>query len=106
MSWSQAQQTDDLYDQMTILIGSAVRLLCGEAGVFVVSNEAFDPQSSTEYTLYQLNESALPLLLSHIQEGIQPNSSHPFVVASISPSLVAQLCLDLDVEEGKERCGF
>jgi PAS domain S-box-containing protein len=106
MSWSQAQQTDDLYDQMTILIGSAIRLLCGEAGAFVVSNEAFDPQSSAEYTLYQLNESVLPLLLSHIQEGVQPNSSHPFVRERISRALVSQIGLDLDVEEGRERCGF
>src|ERR1700680_343685 len=74
MSWSQTLQTEDLHDQLTILIGSAIRLLCGEAGVFVVSNEAFDPQSSEEYTLYRLEESALPALLAHAQESPQPAS--------------------------------
>ena len=69
MSWSQTRQSEDLYDQITILVGSAIRLLCGEAGVFVVSNEAFDPQSNTEYTLYQITEQASMLLLSLVREG-------------------------------------
>src|SRR5713226_6884988 len=68
MSWSQTLQTGELHDQITILIGSAICLLCGEAGVFVVSNEAFDPQSSSEYTLYRLSAGELPLLLTHIQQ--------------------------------------
>src|SRR5713101_4994015 len=83
MSWSQAQQPEDLHDQITILVGSAIRLLCGDAGVFIVSNEAFDPQSSTEYTLYNLSESACTLLLSHIRERKQPNSACPFVVDTL-----------------------
>ena len=69
MSWSQTIQTENLHDQMTILIGSAIRLLCGEAGVFVVSNEAFDPQSSHEYTLYRLSPAVLPLFLKSIEES-------------------------------------
>src|SRR5579863_9945465 len=73
MSWSQTLQTEDLHDQLTILIGSAIRLLCGEAGVFVVSNEAFDPQSSSEYTLYRLNEVTLPTFFASIAGGKQPN---------------------------------
>ncbi|MGZ6368654.1 MAG: hypothetical protein ACXWPS_22200, partial [Ktedonobacteraceae bacterium] len=59
MSWPQTQQSEDLYDQITILIGSAIRLLSGDAGVFVVANNAFDPQSNTAYTLYRLSEPAL-----------------------------------------------
>ena len=90
LSLSQVQQSEDLHDQTTILIGSAIRLLCGEAGVFVVSNEAFDPQSSPEYTLYQLDADALPLLLASVQDGIQPTSACPLVVSPVSPMLVAQ----------------
>src|SRR2546425_7632279 len=93
LSLSQVQQSEDLHDQTTILIGSAIRLLCGEAGVFVVSNEAFDPQSSPEYTLYQLNTDALPLLLASVQDGIQPTSACPLVVSPLSPTLVARLGL-------------
>jgi PAS domain S-box-containing protein len=90
MSWSQTLQTGDLHDQMTILIGSAIRLLCGEAGVFVVSNEAFDPQSSSEYTLYRLSTSQLPLLLASIQEGVQPNSRHLLVTETLPEALIGQ----------------
>ena len=90
MSLSQTQQSEDLHDQTTILIGSAIRLLCGEAGVFVVSSKAFDPQSSPKYTLYQLDADALPVLLSNIQEGIQPTSACPLVVSPVSPTLVTQ----------------
>jgi PAS domain S-box-containing protein len=90
MPWSPTQLSEDLQNQMTILVGSAVRLLGGEFGVFVVSNEAFDPQSSEEYTVYRLNEAVLPLLLAHAQEGLQPNSMHPLVVAAVSPTLAAQ----------------
>lgn len=102
MSWSQVQQTEDLYDHITILIGSAIRLLCGEAGVFVVSNEAFDPQSSAEYTSYRLSKGALSLLLASAQEGIQPNLSRPFVVNAVAPILVTQLLLDQEGREGAE----
>jgi PAS domain S-box-containing protein len=75
-----SQQSEELHDQTTILVGSAIRLLCGEAGVFVVASEAFDPQSTSEYTLYQLSESALPALLSSIEQAIQPTSTCPLVV--------------------------
>jgi PAS domain S-box-containing protein len=91
MSWSQTLQTGDLHDQMTILIGSAIRLLCGEAGVFVVSNEAFDPQSSSEYTLYRLSTSQLPLLLAGVQEGTRPNSGRLLVIEALPPALVERL---------------
>ncbi len=96
MSWSQTQQPKDLHDQLTVLIGSAIRLLGGEAGVFVVANEAFDPQSSEEYTLYGLSESALPILLASIQTGVQPGSARPLVVETVSPALLGQLRLCYD----------
>ncbi len=104
MSWSQTQQTEDLYDQMSILVGTAIRLLCGEAGVFVVSNEAFDPQSSSEYTMYQINESALPILLSNVS----PTSEHPLVITPLSLVLVAQMRLldDGEAEREVERCSL
>src|SRR5215471_10071238 len=91
MSWSQTYQSEDLYDQITILVGSAIRLLSGDAGVFVVSNNAFDPQSNTEYTLYRLSESALMPLLSYFSEGKQPDSRCPLVVNPLPPALVKQL---------------
>jgi PAS domain-containing protein len=93
MSWSQTRQTEDLYDQMTVLIGSAIRLLGGEAGIFVVSNEAFDPQSSSEYTLYHLSPSLLPNLLPHLRQGIQPNSEHLLVTSALSSTIMASLAL-------------
>ena len=99
MSWPQTQQSEDLYDQITILIGSAIKLLSGDAGVFVVSNNAFDPQSNTEYTLYRLNESALMPLLSYIRESKQPDTRCPLVVDTLPPNLVKQLGMcDEDVE--------
>src|SRR6185312_10331672 len=106
MSWSQIQRSEDAHDQMTILIGSTIRLLGGECGVFVVSNEAFDPQSSSEYTLYRLDTSALSLLLSYIQEGIQPTFHQPLIVETITPSLAVQLGYDEEVArlQGIERC--
>ena len=93
MSWAQTWQTEDLYDQMTVLIGSTIRLLGGEAGVFVVSKEAFDPQSSLEYTLYQLSPALLPNLLPHLQRGIQPNSEHLLVTATLPSTIIASLAL-------------
>src|SRR5205085_5782466 len=97
MSWSQTIQTENLHDQMTILIGSAIQLLCGEAGVFVVSNEAFDPQSSDEYTPYRLSEAALAYLLEEAQAGVQPNTLHPLMIAPVTPDLAVQLGFDADV---------
>src|SRR5437588_1397904 len=103
MSWSQTIQTENLHDQMTILIGSAIRLLCGEAGVFVVSNAAFDPQSSAEYTPYRLSEAAVSLLLASVEEGIQANAARPFIVAPAPPVLITQYLLDQEsVEEAGE----
>lgn len=106
MSWSQTQRSEDAHDQMTILIGSAIRLLGGECGVFVVSNEAFDPQSSSEYTLYRLDMSALSLLLSYMHEGMQPTFHQPLVVETIMPSLAIQLGCDEEIvrSQGIERC--
>ncbi len=86
---------------MTILVGSAIRLLCGEAGVFVVSNEAFDPQSSAEYILYQLDALVLPALLASVQVGIQPNSARPHVVSPLPAALVSQIGIE-DKETGEE----
>jgi PAS domain S-box-containing protein len=115
MSWSPTQQVEDVENQMTILVGSAIRLLCGEFGVFVVSNEAFDPQSSEEYTLYRLKESALPLLLAHVQEGTQPNSKHPLLIAALPPPLAAEILRENEEpgeggngsrEEQLERCSL
>ncbi len=99
MSWSQPQPPEDPYDQMTILVGSAIQLLRGESGVFVVSNEAFDPQSSAEYTLYRINRTALPLLLTYVQEGMQPNSLHPLVVETLPPQIASQLGIAEEVIE-------
>jgi PAS domain S-box-containing protein len=108
MSWSQPQQGEDAHDQMTVLVGSAIQLLRGESGVFVVSNEAFDPQSSTEYTFYHLNKSVLPLLLSYVQEGMQPNSLHPLVKETLTLELAQQFGLALEVvqEQGVECCSL
>jgi PAS domain S-box-containing protein len=108
MSWSLPQQGEESSDQMTVLVGSAIRLLCGESGVFVVSNEAFDPQSSTEYTLYRMSKAALPLLLSYAQEGMQPHSLHPLVVEPLAPDLAEQLGIDHQMIErqGVEYCSL
>ena len=83
MSWSQAQQYEDLHDQIIILVGSAIRLLCGEAGVFVISNEAFDPLSSAQYRVYRLSDAGCADLLIYIQERRPPDSAHPFVVDAV-----------------------
>jgi PAS domain S-box-containing protein len=84
---------------MTILIGSATRLLCGEAGVFVVSNEAFDPQSSSEYTLYRLSSETLPLLLAYVQQsGRQPNLGRILVRELVPSALSGRLRLNDDGE--------
>ena len=108
MSWFQGQQGGDALDQLTILVGSAIRLLHGDSGVFVVSNEAFDPQSSSEYTLYRLDELVLPVLLSCSQEGVQPNSLQPLVAETISPELAVQLGVDSGEVERQEieRCSL
>jgi PAS domain S-box-containing protein len=76
---------------MVILVGSAVQLLRGQAGVFVLANAAFDPQSSSEYTLYQLNEDAAALFLSSIRERALPGPARPLVIDILPPALAAQL---------------
>ncbi len=91
MSWSQPQLAGDAHDQLSILIGSAIQLLHGESGVFVVSNEAFDPQSSAEYILYHIQEPELSTLLTYVQEGMQPNSLRPLVFETLAPALARQL---------------
>ena len=111
MSLSQVQQPEDLHDQVVILVGSAIRLLCGEAGVFVVSNEAFDPLSSAEYIVYRLSDAGRTRLLKFVREREQPHMEHPLLVDAIPDELVSQLgMLDVHVEEqplvGLERCSM
>lgn len=91
MSWSQAHDAGNVYDQMTLLVGSAVRLLCGEVGVFVVSNEAFDPQSSEEYTVYRLDSALLPAFLATLAGGAQPNSARLLVSEMLAPEAAQRL---------------
>ncbi|WP_161975193.1 PAS domain-containing sensor histidine kinase [Tengunoibacter tsumagoiensis] len=93
---------------MSTLIGSAITLLRGESGVFAVSNEAFDPQSSAEYTLYHLSEEALPALLSYVQEAMQPNVQHPLVVETLPPALAARFGIAQEAAEqqGVECCSL
>jgi PAS domain S-box-containing protein len=104
MSRSLTQQFKDLHGQLVILIGSAIRLLGGEVGVFVVANEAFDPQSSEEYSAYQINEQALQRLLTHIQAGPQPAPARPFVVEKLPASLVDEAGLSSDFAGSEEAC--
>ena len=106
MSWSQVQQAEDVYDQMTVLVGSAIRLFGGESGVFVVSNEAFDPQSSTEYTRYRISDAALSSLLTLAERGTQPASSHPLVVESIAPEVAVQMGIEETYIHAVERCSL
>jgi PAS domain S-box-containing protein len=91
MSLSQQRRSEESYDQMLILVGSTVRLLGGLAGVFVLANAAFDPQSSSEYTLYGLHEEEAALFLNSMRERPQPGPAHPLVVDACAPTLVAQL---------------
>jgi len=88
--------TEDMHGQMTILVGSAIRLLCGEAGVFVVSNEAFDPQSSAEYTPYRLSTASLASLLARAQDSRQPNAVQILVKEELPARLVERFALSDD----------
>src|SRR5271165_130416 len=92
MSWSHIQYSEGLHDQITILVGSAIRLLGAQAGVFVLANAAFDPQSSSEYTLYQLSQAEAAFLLGYIREytQTQPGPARPLVVEQVAPELSAQ----------------
>lgn len=106
MSWSQSQTTAVTHDQLATFIGNAIQLLCGDAGVFVVSNEAFNPQSSEEYVLYRIQEQALPAFLNYVQEVLQPNALHPLVFEPLAPDLAHELGITEDIvqQQGVE-CG-
>lgn len=113
MSWSLVQQSENLHDQLTILVGSALRLLGAERGAFAVSNEAFDPQSSSEYVLYQLPEEELPPFLDMAQEGVQPTSQRPLVSVVFPTLSTKHLLMSKNnsvsgqlVREGLERCSL
>ncbi len=106
MPLSQVQQAEDVYDQMTVLVGSAIRLFGGESGVFVVSNEAFDPQSSREYTRYRLTDDALASLLTLAERGPQPSSQHPLVIESIAPELATHMGIEETHIRAVERCSL
>ena len=106
MAWSLVQQSEDLHDQLTILVGSALRLLSAERGVFVVSNEAFDPQSSSEYVLYQLPEEELPPFLDIAQEGVQPTSQRPLVIGAFPAFSSKQLSVSNRELSAFERCSL
>lgn len=102
MSWSRARQIGDGRDQLTILIGSAIRLLCGVAGVFVVSKEAFDPLSGDEYYPYRLSEDGCAHLLAYTCGREQPDVIHPLLAGPMPPVLVPGLGLqDLSQEDGE-----
>ncbi|MEO7020848.1 MAG: ATP-binding protein [Ktedonobacteraceae bacterium] len=105
MSWSHIHHSEDLFDQITILVGSAVRLLGGLAGVFVLANAAFDPQSSSEYTLYQLHEDEAALLLIHMRERVQPGLALPWVCEELSPELAVQFQIFQSLDEAEESPG-
>jgi PAS domain S-box-containing protein len=100
MSWSQARQAEDGRDQLTILIGSAIRLFCGEAGVFVVSNKAYDPLSGDEYIPYRLSEDGCAHLLAYVRGREQPDMLCPLKVGLLPAVLVSGLGLqEAPVEE-------
>ncbi|WP_201370428.1 sensor histidine kinase [Ktedonobacter robiniae] len=98
MSWSQSHQSEDLHDQITLLIGSAIQLLGSDAGVFVISNEAFDPQRNVEYIAYHLRPEVLPDLLQRVQEGLQPTSRHPMVIEILEPAWARRVYAEEQVE--------
>ncbi len=106
MSLSQLQQAEDVYDQMTVLVGSAIRLFGGESGVFVVSNEAFDPQSSTEYTRYRLSNTTLSSLLMLADRSMQPASLHPLVIEPIASEVAMQMGVEETYVHAVERCSL
>lgn len=104
--------SEESYDQIVILVGSAVRLLGGLAGVFVLANAAFDPQSSSEYTLYGLQEGEAALFLNGMRSRPQPGPARLQVVDVLAATLLAQLesvraLLDEDGEwPDLERCSL
>jgi PAS domain S-box-containing protein len=58
--------------------------------VFVLANAAFDPQSSSEYTLYQLSEEAAAAFLASIRERALPGPARPLVIDQFPAILIAQ----------------
>lgn len=103
MSWSQAQQSEDGRDRLTILIGSAIRLLCGEAGVFVISSEAFDPLSSDQYIPYRLGADGCAHLLAYVRGREKPQMAHPLVVGPLPAVIAPELGL-VDPQEDEGLC--
>ncbi len=93
MSWSQVQQSNELHDQMMILVGSAIQLLCGEAGVFVLADAAYDPLSSVEYTPYQLSEDGCEHLLAYVRGQVRPDVSRSLVTTTLPPVLAPRMGL-------------
>ncbi|MDQ6659340.1 MAG: ATP-binding protein, partial [Chloroflexota bacterium] len=85
------------------LIGSAIRLLCGETGVFVLFHEGFDLQSDTEYIPipYHLDGAACSSFLASLQGRVQPTADHLLVV-DMFPSDVAK---QPGLENSYERTG-
>jgi PAS domain S-box-containing protein len=104
--------SEESYDQIVILVGSAVQLLGGLAGVFVLANAAFDPQSSSEYTLYGLQEGEAAQFLNEMRERPQPGPARRQVVDLLSTAQLAQMesvCALLDEDGAQaevERCSL
>ncbi len=96
---SQSRFGSKASERLSSLIGSAIELLGGDAGVFVLSNEAFDPQSNSEYVLYRIQKEVLPSLLACVQESLVPNSLHPLVLESLAPDLACRLGIMPEVVE-------
>ncbi|GHO44104.1 sensor histidine kinase [Ktedonospora formicarum] len=96
MSRSQTYQSEDMHDQLTILVGSAIQLLGSDAGVLVIATEAFDPQSNNDYVVYRLGQEGLAKLLQRGQEGLQPTSRHPLVIEIIEPEWASQILPQVD----------
>ncbi|HEX4207125.1 MAG TPA: ATP-binding protein [Ktedonobacteraceae bacterium] len=99
MSWSQIQQSEDVHEQMAMLVGSAIRLFGGEAGAFVLANEAFDPRSSAEaeITPYRLSDVALALFLEQAEAAIGStgaagsHAQQPLAIEWLTPEVAAHL---------------
>ncbi len=102
MSWSQVQQSKDLYDQITLLVGSAIRLLCGEAGIFVVAKEAFDPLSHAEETFYRLSDADYRLIQT-VGNG-QPDIASPLVIRPLPLDMAARLSIANEIPEEQHTC--
>src|SRR5689334_21542912 len=102
MSRSQTYQSEDMHDQLTILVGSAIQLLGSDAGVLIIATEAFDPQSNNDYVVYRLGQEGFAKLLQRVQEGLQPTSRHPLVIEIIEPEWVSQILPQDDTAPSRE----